>query len=194
MRDERPDLFGGKCTVWGADSQGNFFAGRRQSGERMRALVPRAGSGVVLGGIGVDLERGLQAVLWLAFIGVHGAWVLHNWSHLVDTEEKAPAGDKREPDAGTMGDTSLLLAGMPGWMGPPDAACPHLVGFLDRAERELQAAKALLPVSAEERAFLLAGSCSLEDPGVRARLRPIRGAFGEAGLRPLPPFQYLGED
>ncbi len=142
----------------------------------------------------MEFERGVQGVLWLAWIGVHAAWVLNNWSHLVGADEKAPEGGKREPDAGTMGDTSLLLAGMPGWSGPDSEACPRLAGFLDRAERELAEASRPLPISEEEREYLLKGSCSLSDAGVRARLRPIRGAFGDAGIRPLPAFQYFGDD
>lgn len=86
------------------------------------------------------------------------------------------------------------LAGMPDWQGAAADACPTLARFLDVAEAKLASAQRSSPLTAEQRAALLGTSCSVADPAVQKALQPYRGAFGQAGLPPLPPFLYFGDE
>ncbi|MBL8619043.1 MAG: hypothetical protein JNM72_25750 [Deltaproteobacteria bacterium] len=98
------------------------------------------------------------------------------------------------PPPGYAADDLFPLAGMPDWRGAEADACPTLARFLDVADAKLRAANAPSPVSAEQRATLLKGPCTLADASVQKALQPYRSAFGQAGLRPLPPFLYFGDE
>jgi hypothetical protein len=98
------------------------------------------------------------------------------------------------PPPGYASDDLFPLAGMPDWRGAEADACPTLARFLDVADGKLRAANAPSPVSAAQRATLLQGPCTLADATVQKALQPYRSAFGQAGLRPLPPFLYFGDE
>jgi hypothetical protein len=96
------------------------------------------------------------------------------------------------PPPGYSAEDLFPIAGMPDWKGAEADACPTLERFLTVADSKLAGASAGSPLTIEARTALLAGSCSLADPAVKQALEPYRGAFGQAGLRPLPPFLYFG--